>query len=49
MLIHSGDAIVEQLEKKFTFKEKYTTPKLQFFASENPSALNAIAKRWLCL
>jgi len=49
LLIHSGDAIVEQLEKEFVFHKKYKNPKLKFFASENPSALNAVAKRWLCL
>jgi phosphoglycolate phosphatase len=47
MLIHSGDAIVEQLEKEFTFKEKYKNPRLKFFASENPDGLKKIAKRWL--
>ncbi|WP_457745956.1 glutamate racemase [Sulfurimonas sp.] len=46
-LIHSGDAIVEYLEKRFDFKEKYPNPKLEFFASENPEALKKIAKRWL--
>ena len=47
MLIHSGDAIVEYLEKEFSFSEKYTDPKLKFFASENPEALRNIAKKWL--
>ncbi len=46
-LIHSGDAIVEYLEKTFDFQTKYTNPSLQFFASENPDALRLIAKRWL--
>ena len=46
-LIHSGDAIVEYLESEFTFNEKYTNPKMKFFASENPDALKAIAKKWL--
>lgn len=46
-LIHSGDAIVEYLENKFYFKEKYNKPKLKFFASENPDALRCIAKKWL--
>jgi len=49
LLIHSGDAIVEQLEKEFVFKTKYKNPKLQFFASENPEALRNIAKKWLSL
>jgi len=49
LLIHSGDAIVEQLEKEFVFKTKYKNPHLQFFASENPEALRNIAKKWLSL
>jgi glutamate racemase len=48
-LIHSGDAIVEYLEKKFDFTKKHKTPKLKFFASENPEALRNIANKWLCL
>lgn len=47
ILIHSGDAIVEYLEKEFTFTHKYKTPELKFFASENPEALRAVAKTWL--
>ncbi|MCD6432475.1 MAG: glutamate racemase [Sulfurimonas sp.] len=47
ILIHSGDAIVEQLEKEFTFTKKYKNPNLKFFASENPDALKAVAKKWL--
>lgn len=46
-LIHSGDAIVEYLEKKFNFTKKYTDPNLKFFASENPEALRNIAQKWL--
>ena len=46
-LIHSGEAIVEYLEKEFTFKEKFSNPQMKFFASENPDALKAIAKKWL--
>jgi len=46
-LIHSGDAIVEYLEKRFDFKKKYKKPTLKFFASENPDALKSIAKKWL--
>ncbi len=47
LLIHSGDAIVEYLESEFSFYRKYTNPKLQFFASENPEALRTIARKWL--
>ena len=49
ILIHSGDAIVEYLEKEFSFDIKYKEPKLKFFASENPDALKAVAKKWLSL
>ena len=49
LLIHSGDAIVEHLEKEFAFKIKYEKTLLKFFASENPEALRAIAKKWLNL
>ncbi|QOY52569.1 glutamate racemase [Candidatus Sulfurimonas baltica] len=47
ILIHSGDAIVEYLEKNFDFNVKYNNPKLEFFASENPDALKAVSKKWL--
>jgi glutamate racemase len=47
ILIHSGDAIVEQLELDFKFTAKYETTKLEFFASENPEALKNVAKKWL--
>jgi len=46
-LIHSGEAIVEYLEKRFIFTKKYKSTRLEFFASENPSALKSVAKRWL--
>ncbi|MDO8453381.1 MAG: aspartate/glutamate racemase family protein, partial [Sulfurimonas sp.] len=49
ILIHSGEAIVEHLEKEFKFETKYKNPKLKFFASENPEALRAVAKMWLNL
>ena len=47
ILIHSGDAIVEHLEKKFDLSVKYEESKLEFFASENPEALKAVGKKWL--
>jgi len=46
-LIHSGEAIVEYLENKFNFNKQYEKPKMKFFASENPEALRATAKKWL--
>ncbi|WP_310441815.1 glutamate racemase [Sulfurimonas sp.] len=47
ILIHSGDAIVQQLEIDFKFNTKYEKTKLEFFASENPESLKAIGKKWL--
>jgi glutamate racemase len=47
IIIHSGDAIVESLERKFEFKNRYKTPSLKFFASENPDALKTVASKWL--
>lgn len=49
IFIHSGDAIVEYLEKTFDFTKKFDNPKLEFFASENPEALRSIGKKWLNL
>ncbi|MDQ1264659.1 MAG: glutamate racemase [Campylobacterota bacterium] len=47
LLIHSGDAIVEQLQKSFCFETAYKHTKVEFFASENPESLKNIAKKWL--
>ena len=49
LLIHSGDSIVEYLEKEFTFTHQFEDPKLEFFASENPEALRNVGKKWLNL
>jgi len=49
LLIHSGDAIVEYLEKEFIFTHQFSNPKLEFFASENPEALRNVGKKWLNL
>jgi glutamate racemase len=46
-LIHSGEAIVEYLEKKYTFKKKFKNTKLTLFASQNPDKLKETAKIWL--
>jgi glutamate racemase len=45
-LIHSGDAIIEHLQKVYTFTEKFETD-IKIFASENPKNLRAFAKKWL--
>ena len=47
-LIHSGDAIVKLLKQKYKFKLKKET-KIQFLASENPSHLKEVAKKWFNL
>jgi glutamate racemase len=46
-LIHSGEAIVEYLEREFEFEKSFSYPRLEFFASENPEALRAVGKKWL--
>jgi hypothetical protein len=38
ILIHSGDAIVEYLEKEFNFTTKYEKPILKFFSSFHSSS-----------
>lgn len=48
-LIHSGEAIVEYLENRYTFTQKFPDPKIKFFASENPDALRKTAHKWLDL
>ena len=47
VFIHSGDAIVEYLQKEFNFRYRYKKPNLKFFASENPEALRVVARKWL--
>jgi glutamate racemase len=49
IMIHSGEAIVEYLERHYNLDEKFLTPQLKFFASENPEGLKDVAKRWLHL
>ena len=48
-LIHSGEAIVEHMEKEFDFVRKHPKTTLKFFASENPEALKQVAHNWLGL
>ena len=45
-LIHSGDAIVELLKRKYDLSAKEET-KVKFFVSDNPENLKNIANRWL--
>lgn len=46
-LIHSGESIVEFLEKKYQMQKRFKTTELKLFASENPDGLKKIAKLWL--
>lgn len=47
IMIHSGDAIVEQLSHEFNIDKKTNPTKVEFFASENPDSLKNIAKKWI--
>ncbi|BCD60758.1 MULTISPECIES: glutamate racemase [unclassified Nitratiruptor] len=47
VLIHSGEAIVEHLQKELGIKTKKSMPNLKLFASENPEKLKKIAAHWL--
>ena len=49
LLIHSGEAIVEYLEHHYDFSKRFEDTELKLFASENPEALRAVAKKWLNL
>ena len=46
-LIHSGEAIVEYLQKHYVFNHHYPSTELKLFASENPEALKKVAEQWL--
>ena len=48
-MVHSGEAIVELLERNFTLKKRFRATKLRFFASDNPDFLKSVAARWLSL
>jgi len=45
--IHSGDSIVEKLQKEFNLETLQKDTKISFFASSNPDGLKTIAKQWL--
>ena len=49
LLVHSGEAIVAQLEARIDFKERFEETKMHFFASDNPAFLKSVAKRWLAV
>ncbi len=46
-LIHSGEAIVEYLQKEYHFDTQFEETHLKLFASENPDRLKATANLWL--
>ncbi len=46
-LIHSGEAIVEYLQKKYSLKDSYKKTDIKYFATENPDMLKSVAKIWL--
>lgn len=47
LLIHSGNAIVDYLQKEYKLKPQKKETKIKFFASENPKNLRNVAKTWL--
>ncbi len=47
LLIHSGEAIVEFLEREHGIKEQSYDTQLKLFASDNVDGLRKIAKEWL--
>ncbi len=47
VLIHSGEAIVEYLEKEYHLTRGFEETEIKLFASENPEQLKATAHRWL--
>ncbi len=46
-LIHSGEAVVEYLQSKYSFETTFQQTAIKFFASENPDKLKQTAKTWL--
>ena len=49
LLVHSGEAIVAQLERRLPLPKRFETTKMHFFASDNPAFLKSVASRWLSL
>ena len=49
ILIHSGDAVVEYLQKEYDLVKKFDRCDMKFFASENPDGLKKVAYEWLNL
>ena len=49
LLVHSGEAIVAQLERKLPLPKRFEATKMHFFASDNPAFLKSVAHRWLAI
>ena len=49
LLVHSGEAIVAQLERRLPLSKRFEVTKMHFFASDNPAFLKSVASRWLSL
>lgn len=47
VLVHSGEAIVEYLEQKYSISADKKTPEVKLFASSSPDRLKERAKEWL--
>jgi glutamate racemase len=45
--IHSGDAIVKLLQKRYNLTSITDETKISFFATSNPDGLKKVAKEWL--
>lgn len=46
-IVHSGEAIVENLKSRYPDTGHFPETKLQLFASDNPEFLHHVAKQWL--
>ncbi len=46
-IIHSGEAIAQDLKDQFLLTKKDAKTSLKFFASQNPDGLKKVAKMWL--
>ncbi len=49
LLVHSGEAIVAQLESRLELSKRFEATKMHFFASDNPAFLKSVAHRWLAI
>ena len=47
VLVHSGEAIVTQLQTRLNISSSFETTKTHFFASDNPAFLKNVARSWL--